>query len=733
MAKTNTGDTDMAKTNTGFEWKDLYERISKALFSKITHSATSSVPAVDAFGTAAGSGINLKYDQAQSLVTNVLKKLKRKQLLPESYQTTDENGGKTVRENVDPFSFFALFNYDDDVRTTVLPDILSEILGTTEKVPVRISGIPSIHNPYMDYPAMSKKYDELLTAEKKKGNAKTVAKQNAMKQFDHATDNGRASHVAKLWHLFYAAIDYASPPPTMENGKDFFINAFNDVRNLYDKGRMTLTSILYEMDPSTFLPLDANTRNFLKEKLPTISDWPSGDDISYKDVLNQKVPTGEQYLAIINAVNQKLDSKDGDKTLKGIGSFWELSYVAWENRFFSSAKDLLLANHQLVLTGAPGTGKTYTAKQVAKDLTGGNQTRIASVQFHPGYDYSDFVVGMKPILIDSESKQPVVKENGNLVIKGTSEPPKGKIEASFVWEDGTFKKIADHATASYNEAYKGAIERYVKAVTASGSGQTGIDDQTPEKAFLEVKPDLFVFLIDEINRADLSRVFGELFSQLEEEYRYRITYEKVKFACEKLKEGGKELSYQAILKVMEEDGILLPSGERLVIPENLYIIGTMNDIDKSVESMDFALRRRFAWKEIKAEDSLVIIESAADDPKHGFPPEDYKKLKEAMQTLNWYIRGKDEKGEDMTIQSYSLELGPEYELGGAYFAKFRIADRRMLRKSFENLWSNHIGIILSEYLRTNRHRNILLPELHKKFAEACGYKIEGEGDPSEDE
>ena len=283
-------------------------------------------------------------------------------------------------------------------------------------------------------------------------------------------------------------------------------------------------------------------------------------------------------------------------------------------------KDLLLNNLQVILTGAPGTGKTFMARKVAEELVcegivaeeeraNAKRNRIKSVQFHSGYDYSDFVIGMKPIPVGAEGNQQV----------------------TFDWRPGVFKEFVDAAKANLDHKY--------------------------------------VFLIDEINRADLSRVFGEMFSLLEEDYRY-------------YRDGGVERNVT---------GIQLPNGENFVIPKNLYIIGTMNDIDRSVESMDFALRRRFAWYEVTAEESESIIDEKVHEQ------ESCVKLKRAMAALNSKIADQD------------FRLGPEYQLGGAIFAKYvkYIGED----DPFDNLWKRHIEIILKEYLRGRRTKGNDLNEL----------------------
>jgi MoxR-like ATPase len=318
---------------------------------------------------------------------------------------------------------------------------------------------------------------------------------------------------------------------------------------------------------------------------------------------------------------------------------------------------LLKSNHQVILTGAPGTGKTYTAKKVAMALakdtwvvetdSSGKRIgkwqngRIASVQFHPGYDYSDFIVGMKPVLVDGE----------NNVVKA-GETGKGNIQVSFRWTDGVFKLFANDA--------KNAFDAWV--ATAG---------HKPEDA------PKFVFLIDEINRADLSRVFGELFSLLEEEYRYP-------------NDDG-------------SDSILLPDGKLFSIPKNLYIIGTMNDIDRSVESMDFALRRRFAWKEVKPENTM-------DDILREIPEKDTLRAK--MKAVNDLIRS-DER------------LGDQYQLGGAIFAKLEKyvernngTPKRAKPEAFDHLWENHIQNILFEYLRGRSEPEKSLGDLRTAYDKA---------------
>lgn len=195
---------------------------------------------------------------------------------------------------------------------------------------------------------------------------------------------------------------------------------------------------------------------------------------------------------------------------------------------------------QIILTGAPGTGKTRLAKKIAEEFCQEQTKKYELVQFHPSYDYTDFVEGIRPV----EYKD----QDGN-----------EKVEFRKV--DGIFKKFCRKVADLKDDP----------------------DGKNNERKYF--------FIIDEINRADLSKVFGELMYCLETDKRGS--------------ENRIQTQYANLHTYNPEEGDYYSEDifeKGFYIPKNVIIIGTMNDIDRSVESMDFALRRRFVWREITVEE-----------------------------------------------------------------------------------------------------------------------------------
>ncbi|MFS9132802.1 AAA family ATPase [Streptococcus infantis] len=359
----------------------------------------------------------------------------------------------------------------------------------------------------------------------------------------------------------------------------------------------------------------------------------------------------------------------------------------------------------LILRGAPGTGKTYLAKEIALELTGGNEDQIEFVQFHPSYDYTDFVEGLRP---DSN-------EDGTF---------------DFKLQDGIFKKFCqlakeaqkiggqdnfDQAWDSYLEYINVAEEKeyitktsylsvnsrqnlsvnydsgvpgwsiprkyvyelykdknYNKQEYYKSGGRTVLE--TLRKRFglkdylspTEVDTDeKFVFIIDEINRGEISKIFGELFFSIDPGYR------------------GEKGSVSTQYANLHE------TNDKFYIPENVYIIGTMNDIDRSVDTFDFAMRRRFRFVEVTAESQLGMLDNTLGDKA--------EEAKIRLRNLN------------TAIEKFP-ELNSHYHIGPSYFLKLEEVDN-----NYELLWSDYLKPLLEDYLRGSYEEAETLETLKKAF------------------
>ncbi|WP_454382558.1 McrB family protein [Streptococcus sp. Marseille-Q7156] len=286
--------------------------------------------------------------------------------------------------------------------------------------------------------------------------------------------------------------------------------------------------------------------------------------------------------------------------------FMENSTMDPSNNFRHQLTQSLLKSPNLILHGAPGTGKTYLAKEIAVELTNGNKDQIGFVQFHPSYDYTDFVEGLRPV------------SNGDRAIE-------------FKLQDGIFKKFCQKA----RDAKK-----------------TGGQDN-------------FVFIIDEINRGEISKIFGELFFSIDSDYR-----------------GEKGSVSTQYANLHETD-------DKFYIPENVYIIGTMNDIDRSVDTFDFAMRRRFRFVEVTAESQLYILDKELGERA--------EEAKTRLRNLNAAIEN---------VQ----ELNSHYHIGPSYFLRLK-----EVKFDYELLWSDYLQPLLEDYVRGSYDEAETLETLKKAF------------------
>ena len=187
----------------------------------------------------------------------------------------------------------------------------------------------------------------------------------------------------------------------------------------------------------------------------------------------------------------------------------------------------------------------------------------------------------------------------------------------------------------------------------------------------------YIFIIDEINRGEISKIFGELFFAIDPGYRGR----------------SGEISTQYSNLHPNPD-------EKFYIPENVYIIGTMNDIDRSVDSFDFAMRRRFRFVELRADERLEMLALLENEELEA---EAIKR----MAALNKEIAAVE-------------DLNENYQIGASYFLKLKTLD-------FDQLWTDYLQPLLQEYIQGMYDEEGIM----KRFAKAYGYQSLSRGDAHE--
>lgn len=295
--------------------------------------------------------------------------------------------------------------------------------------------------------------------------------------------------------------------------------------------------------------------------------------------------------------------------------------------------------NNIIFYGPPGTGKTYKINEIKEGVKPEN---FVFVTFHQSYSYEDFIEGIRPVMYDEKNSTDKTPPKQN-TIKNYGDGEEGTIatakDIAYTIKPGIFKELCDRARKSTDETER------------------------------------FVIFIDEINRGNISKIFGELITLIEGSYRAPVDYDWNRWEYQK-KEVGDEPAKKS--KPME---VKLPysgsQGELFSVPENVEIYGAMNTADRSLTLIDTALRRRFEFEPMWPD---------ADFLRKNLPKEGLVKGINVPLML-----------ERMNERIEAL-LDRDHTLGHAFFVPLEdIADEEKRFEKLQSIFKNKIIPLLEEY------------------------------------
>lgn len=461
--------------------------------------------------------------------------------------------------DIDPFTIFGLFNKQiKDANRIAILNKVKSKFSVSSKVPNDFDGVPNLYNKKATF------YD--------------------------FKENRKNDDIENLWNLFETALLFS------ENDSE---DARSQFCNIYDKVheqkciRWNITMGLYWIRPYTFINLDKKNRSF-------ITDPKNMPDNFVKSIQKkiEKAPLGSEYLEVIDWCKEVFKTEEYEYK-----NFPKLSFAAWNSTRKSNDK-----NHN---------EKSILVLNKLNNESEKNQKTISSK-----YEIDDF---LKEVYMAKEEYSRLInllKNKKNIILQGA--PGVGK---TFVAERLAYSMIGKTSLEQvlliqFHQSYS-----YEDFVIGYHPNETGFElKKGPFYNFCKKaeadKDNEYFFIIDEINRGNLCKIFGELFMLIENDKR-------------------------------EKEVQLLYSDEKFGVPKNVYIIGTMNTADRSLAMLDYALRRRFAFYNIKP----AFNTPGFSDYCKNINNNKFNKLIECINNLNKEITTDESLGEGYCIgHSYFCNL-----------------------------------------------------------------------------
>lgn len=453
-----------------------------------------------------------------------------------------------------------------------------------------------------------------------------------------------------------------------ENNYIFFLRLWNRLCEEFESNRNPL--LVNRVAAACTLNV---TSTVSEANFDSVFSWLKKERFIENNILN-----GANWYSKNVFLMEQLRVEFADMRAAGGADDHSLSVFVWQ--LYEHLANPFNLKKQVVKYGAPGTGKTYSARVDAGRQFAIWKNRFGlesaltfedccdTIQFHPSFGYEDFMEGLRPELTSNGTVQ-LTLQNGifkRLCMRASS------------WE----KDVAAIPNVGHELAKKWGGLKLGELSAHKGSLRKPHWHFIHEKwndslAVSELIPPFFL-IIDEINRAELSRVLGELMICLE----YRGI------------SGAISTQYSSLNT--NTTGMLDISGNfKFFVPHNVYIIGTMNTIDRSVESFDLALRRRFRWERLDPDINLLRRDLQAN-------AKNWVQLADSLSKLNEKIASTD-------------VLGVDYQIGHAYLMNLRYPAELTCNQVKKRIWEDSIRPLLEEYLRGLGDSKTKMIEFEKAF------------------